>query len=1402
YWMDDEGDGGLVANDYQDFCNEEQPWRSSTQPAEWWRAGTLADHRNENGAPHADSDWPWTGSENDCRRRSSHYLGASPNVEFGRHRENGRLYGPLSNGQRARTETRSMYAMSPEFIVAGPIHVSVSATDQIMTEGSSTDTAEVEVSLSRDLVEGETINATYTSLIGYTLALDGAPAGVTLNTGSRTITFSGAGAPRSASLTATAAANSVANPRTVGRTLRIQAVSGIAGATFDTSGQGGDVALYIRDSAATGPEVSLSVSPDRVAEGGTVTVTVSISPTRTSSTEIGMTLSGPRASSFGAATTVTGSVYNVHTSYHATIPANASSASFRLTAPSDNTAQQAQRHIVYLAGTNHNSGLRVTSPGLERFTVEPSDYTAASPLVKVGLPDIEGISRNDYDQQVREESQSPLSFTVTADPAPTANKDVCVDVVETGGDRVSAANEGRRTVTILANSTTGTLSVPYTDTADDEPDSAVVARVVGGTGCTGYTVSAEEPADEALVKDDEATLVSLTSDDTRMTEGDASDTATAKLALSRPLRAREKIEVRLTLTTATGARLPGHATPDFAVAATGAGVTASGLATAEPKLFFTGSASGEVQEATVTLTPVSGLDDGDTAHEIVTLALVSDSVLSGRGLATTVSGGVGRGSDFSQQLVLTDDEGGALPTLTVAVVGGHGHIAEGGTRRIRIQSDQAALPGGIAVAGLASGSSYSSGYAGAVPSSATIPSGSTSVDFDISVTNNSADADYGALTWTLPENDALYSRGDPHTVRLVIADDDIASPIPRPEVYEFPYLKWHVPGDYYLRQARYLADGTWTITRYRDPPKRKNNGLELNADDYYWHRDLRLFGSPLDYKVWFRADYLPTGPVTLTVKAVSDADNNSAETGRVAFSVTPGASEPPWGQNGTYTDDELAVTLNPEHFTVDRGGAVSVKPGFAVWVKPLVSNECVDVTHTLSGGGYGSVTMETMRIHLMSSTQNLGDVCSSYLDAERFTAGRMPGYMWMSAAHDLTGSSEVPVSPATVSLHVGRHWTVRRGGGSGDPIAEGQVASFTVRYIGNIFDDPLPLSVTVAQTGDVIDTGNYTPGANTVNIPPGIGFTGAVQFDVPTRWDNLTEPDGSITVTLNAGAGYRPASSSESATVRVTDAGTVPAGSNSPTGPPRPDLDGRPQIHGGPGDADGNPIGSNAPQSPGSGPGGGPGAPPRAQGPPGGLPRIVEGGDGAVITLRLATALEGDEQVRAVLAASGATPGEDYTLTLDAASSPGVTVSEDQPLSAARSLLTFSAGADRAVLKLTALADAEDEDEQLTLALDGAAYFDGSGDAVHVPVQQSLTFAIVDAADPEAAAVHKLVLDMIDRHTNVTGNQRALANWRRALDTLLGAPGGFTLDELRDHAAGVRRGQPRERWQRVLALAQ
>ncbi|MCY3938841.1 MAG: hypothetical protein OXG22_10845, partial [Chloroflexi bacterium] len=1437
YWMDDEGDGGLVANDYQDFCNEEQPWRSSTQPAEWWRAGTLADHRNENGAPHADSNHPWTGSENSCATRTSNYLGAT-RVEIGRHREPGRFYGPLSNTQDANTATRSMYAMSPEFIVAGPIHVSLSASDAIMTEGSSTDTATVVVSLSRSLAPGETLTATFHShslFLGgdYTLALDGTPAGVTLNTTNWTITFSGANAPRAVTLIGTAGANSVATSGTETKPLYFTGVSGIAGATYD--GQNFATALFIKSTSATGRSITLTVSPERVAEGGTVTVTVDMSSTRSSAIIVQVNIPGLRSThGVTTVTAVSGSVTQIWDNLNVRIAGNTTQARFTFVIPDDNNAEQAQPLTALFLDIADNN-LQPGSAVQDWFTIEPSDHTAANPLVKIGLPVIEGISRNDYDQQVREENQSPLSFTVTANPAPSANKDVCVDVVETGGNRVSAANEGRRTVTILANSMTGTLSVPFTDTAVDEPDGAITATVVGGTGCTGYTVSTEEPIDEALIKDGEATLVSLTSDDSRMTEGDATDTAVAKLALSRPLNVREMIEVRLTLTTATGARLPGHATPDFAVAAQGTGVTVEGLTSAEPKLFFTGSASETVQEATITITPVSGLDDGDTGHEIITMALVSDSVLSGRGLATTVSGGVGRGSDFSLPLVLTDDEGGALPVLTVSVVGGHGHIAEGGTRRIRIQSDQTALPGGIAIGNLASGSSYSSGYAGAVPSSATIPSGSTSVDFDISVTDNSADAAYGTLTWTLPMNDAVYSRGDPHSVSLVIADDEIGASIPKPEVYEFPYLKWHLPSFYYLPRAKILADGRRTLTSYEDPPTRKADG-SINTDDYYWHRDLYVQhdpnrNNPMYYYFWFHPGYQPTGPVTLTVKAVDHQNNANAETGRVAFALDLDLTAPPYGENGPFTDDELTVTLNPEDLVRHSGGAVHFRPGFAIYVNPRVYNECVDITHTLSGGGYGSVTVETMRVHLspqgeMGPTDRTNTACGSpgLLDSELRTTGRQGGYAWTTRAIDLTGSRDAPVQPPTVRLAVGQYWVAQRDGESGNPIREGQYATFTVRYIGDIYE-PVTVKYTVSQTGDVIDTARFNPHIqHSVTIPASSYFSGAVSFDIPTKGDNVTEPDGSITARLVADSAY--ISTANSITVQVTDGGGR-VGMNSPPQPPQPDTNGQPQIQGGPGDENGNPVGpggSNAPPSdaigsnaPPSTDSDGSGAPPsdaigsggsstptpKPAGWPHGLAQLPEGGDSEIITISLGGGALGENQeVVATLRSSGATPLDDYTLTLDSASSPGVSVSRTHPLNAAESRITFGPGAERAVLWLRAIGDHVEEYERLTLTVTGTVYFDGS-DTTNIPVNRSLEFAIMDGAAPDAelAEAERLILAMIERHRNVTGNARALANWEEALRTILSQEGGFTIEELEEHAASVQAGKPTERWALVLKVA-
>ena len=101
-------------------------------------------------------------------------------------------------------------------------------------------------------------------------------------------------------------------------------------------------------------------------------------------------------------------------------------------------------------------------------------------------------------------------------------------------------------------------------------------------------------------------------------------------------------------------------------------------------------------------------------------------------------------------------------------------------------------------------------------------------------------------------------------------------------------------------------------------------------------------------------------------------------------------------------------------------------------------------------------------------------------------------------------------------------------GGAG--VGEGSAAEFTLTA------DPkpsagLPVTFSVAQDGDF----GVVAGTRTVTVP----VSGSAVFSVATVRDTVVEPDGSVTVTVKAGAGYFP-SSAASATVAVTDGNGPP----------------------------------------------------------------------------------------------------------------------------------------------------------------------------------------------------------------------------------------------------------------------
>ncbi|MYH15217.1 MAG: hypothetical protein F4149_08585, partial [Gammaproteobacteria bacterium] len=98
----------------------------------------------------------------------------------------------------------------------------------------------------------------------------------------------------------------------------------------------------------------------------------------------------------------------------------------------------------------------------------------------------------------------------------------------------------------------------------------------------------------------------------------------------------------------------------------------------------------------------------------------------------------------------------------------------------------------------------------------------------------------------------------------------------------------------------------------------------------------------------------------------------------------------------------------------------------------------------------------------------------------------------------------------------------------GSAVTEGAQASFTVSA-SPAPSAPLQVALNVVQSGDVAASG--ATGARTVTVPTG----GSVTVEVATADDSADEPDGSVSVTIKAGAGYTEASKQASATVAVRD---------------------------------------------------------------------------------------------------------------------------------------------------------------------------------------------------------------------------------------------------------------------------
>ena len=618
----------------------------------------------------------------------------------------------------------------------------------------------------------------------------------------------------------------------------------------------------------------------------------------------------------------------------------------------------------------------------ETFTVTLTDsstpantlsftMTINDPPVRIGvsLPDQEGVSRVDS-KQPHEESTGSVAFPLSADEPLPNNLTVCVWVTEEGGNRVAAVDKGLKTVTLLASGTSngsGTYTVNWTDTAADDPDSTVRVQVAPPelpecTATSGsYVVSADDPWDEILIQDDEDTTVSLTSTDMTMTEGDASDTATLTVSLSRRLYAGETIGVPIALASTTGARLPGSANHDFTVAAAAgsghSGVTLANASTANPRVVFTGHDSNTVQTATVTLTPVANRDDGDAAHETITATLSSLGLLD-----TTVSGVAAHGTNNAATLSLEDDEA-APPPVTCSAQNPIFNdtslrILETGetTYCVRLTTAPSGGDTTVTIGRIGGGATVS-------PASLTFTSSNYQTPQQVTVTGADEPGSHRNRTTQLTHtaSGGGYSSQNLGNVRVNVDD--------APEVEAYWYIKGGAGG------VRIRRPHTVTSTR----------GLTA------WQNAAP--GDRISYAVRLSNRPAPGGTVTVTATVPSDKRN------LVGLSLTEGG-EPENSVRVEFKDRSPGAGTGcsnwfghqPHQYFDSHGNTRTVsgrQPSesydgtpdtpWECWrmiyvvrkdASRNIDDTCADITHTATGGGVRKVTVDTIRAHVRNPGRN------------------------------------------------------------------------------------------------------------------------------------------------------------------------------------------------------------------------------------------------------------------------------------------------------------------------------------------------------------------------------------------------------------------------------------------------
>ena len=765
---------------------------------------------------------------------------------------------------------------------------------------------------------------------------------------------------------------------------------------------------------------------------------------------------------------------------------------------------------------------------------------------------------------------------VMADPAPSTDLTVNLYVVETNigtNGHFDDGGKGPRSVTINAGTTSATYTVKSVDDSVDEEQTILFAVLSPGDG---YSRDRLNSTAYLKTRDNDPTQVTLSGTPTSVTEG---RTKTLALSVGRHLVHGEALPIPLTF---GGSAVRGT---DYTIACssrwTATAVSCNDLNTAStPTVTFSRNA----RSVDLTLTAISD-SASEPGGETVDIGLGVLDSNTGTGLHGGASG-----TDLAEQFTIRDFADPSVPVLSLSIPNGETSIAEGGTGvTVRVTSNQAIANGSLRFALVIT---TSSGYRidrGNVVIG-TIADGATTADFSFAVEDNDDDTANGTVTFAILDTEE-YSLGAIHSHTLAVIDNDTPtvsfasasqsagegsgthnvkvklSPAPASDIT----LAYTVDGTATAGSDFTIADsGTLPVpkgaTAATIPVTIIDDSVEDNGETV-----VLTLTAGTDYQVGAIdthtltiQNHEPAAPTVTVAREVGTA-SSITEGGDAVFTVTanPAPASPlavtvTVAADGDYgiTAGERTVTLstsgsatltlattNDDADEPDGSVAATVAAGDGYTVgdpasgtvaiaddDPTPVTTDVDPALVAQVRGYAAETHHGQahvdrwrRVLVAFGVETYPGLAPTTAAEAEANAQRYSSPLWPRIAEVLAALEAAPgPDPATVPAI-----TVS----AGAAVTEGGDATFTLTAT------PAPAADLAVSVG-VITDGAYgiTAGRQTVTVPA----AGSATLTLATVNDDADEPDGSVTVTVEAGDGYTvgdPASGS----VAIADDDDAPA---------------------------------------------------------------------------------------------------------------------------------------------------------------------------------------------------------------------------------------------------------------------